>query len=75
VTGAVLISRNQPHGAVYVSSYIAFVSSDLLYTVSVPTISTTDAVSIPQRCMLFPSNHLHSRVGVSEILYHLADSI
>jgi hypothetical protein len=68
------ISHNQPHCAEYVS-YIVVVSSDRLHAVFVPTISLTDAVSIPQRRIPFPSNHLHFLVEVSEILDHPVDSI
>jgi hypothetical protein len=55
--GVVLITSLSQPGSAYcvcVLPFNVFVSSDRRHTVAVPTISTTDAMSISHRCLPFP---------------------
>jgi len=64
------ISHNQDQPVMYVFSHKFILSCDRQHTVSVPTISTMDAVSIPHL-----SKQLNYHTGVSEILGQVVGSI
>jgi hypothetical protein len=69
------ISHNQDQPVMYVFSHKFILSCDRQHTVSVPTISTMDAVSIPHQYIPFLSKQLNYHTGVSEILGQVVGSI